>query len=118
MRARVASGNREGTYVNLWLILAVVWQKPVQYCRAIVLQLKINAFKRRRPWVSAAKLKKQPLWTRVLCHQRAPMEEMYALDLEAFKTSQLLSFSLTELVLSDLLYFDFHIDFPTEVKLN
>ena len=46
------------------------------------------------------------------------MEEMYALDLEAFKTSQLLSFSLTELVLSDLLYFDFHIDFPTEVKLN
>lgn len=46
------------------------------------------------------------------------MEDMHALDIEAFKTSQLLSFSLTELVLSDLLYFGFHIDFPTEVKLN
>lgn len=118
MRARVSSAKREGAYVNLCLILAAVWQKPAQYCRAIVLQLKINAFKRRRAWVSAAKLKRQPLWTRVLSHQRAPIEEMHALDIKEFKTSQLLSFSLTELVLSDLLYFGFHIDFPTEVKLN
>ena len=34
--------KREGTYVYLWLIHADVWQKPTQYCKAIVLQLKIN----------------------------------------------------------------------------
>ena len=60
----------------------------------------------------------EPLRTRVLSHQRAPIEEMHASDIKAFETSRLLSFSLTELVLSDLLYFGFHIDFPTEVKLN
>ena len=31
--------KREGTYVYLWLI--EVWQKPNQYCKAIILQLKI-----------------------------------------------------------------------------
>ena len=35
-------GGREGTYVYLWLIHADVWQKPTQYCKAIILQLKIN----------------------------------------------------------------------------
>ena len=34
--------KREGTYVYLWLIHADVWQKPTQYCKAIILQLKIN----------------------------------------------------------------------------
>ena len=29
-------------YVYLWLIHVDVWQKPTQYCKAIVLQLKIN----------------------------------------------------------------------------
>ena len=33
--------KREGTYVYLWLI-HVVWQTPVQYCKVIILQLKIN----------------------------------------------------------------------------
>ena len=32
----------EGTWVNLWLIHVDVWQKPTQYCKAIILQLKIN----------------------------------------------------------------------------
>ena len=32
--------QREGTYVYLWLIHADVWQKPTQYCKAILLQLK------------------------------------------------------------------------------
>ena len=32
----------EGTWVNLWLIHVDVWQKPMQYCKAIILQLKIN----------------------------------------------------------------------------
>ena len=32
-----------GTHVNPWLIHANVWQKPLQYCRVISLQLiKIN----------------------------------------------------------------------------
>ena len=30
------------TYVYLWLIHVDVWQKPTQYCKAIILQLKIN----------------------------------------------------------------------------
>ena len=30
----------EGTYVYLWLIHVVVWQKPTQYCKTIALQLK------------------------------------------------------------------------------
>jgi hypothetical protein len=34
------SFKREGTYVHLWLILVDVWQKPAQYCKAIILQLK------------------------------------------------------------------------------
>ena len=32
------------TYVHLWLIHADVFQKPIQYCKAIMLQLKINNF--------------------------------------------------------------------------
>ena len=34
--------RRDGTYVYLWLIHADVWQKLTQYCKAIILQLKIN----------------------------------------------------------------------------
>ena len=34
--------KREVTYVYLWLIHNVAWQKPIQHCRAIVLKLKIN----------------------------------------------------------------------------
>ena len=36
--------KREGPRVCLWLIHADVRQKPTQYCKAIVLQLKINKF--------------------------------------------------------------------------
>ena len=32
----------EGPYVYLWPIHVDVWQKPTQYCKAIILQLKIN----------------------------------------------------------------------------
>ena len=31
--------RREETYVYLWLIHVHVWQKPTQYCKAIILQL-------------------------------------------------------------------------------
>ena len=34
--------KREGTYVCLWLIHVVVGQKPTQYCKAIILHLKIS----------------------------------------------------------------------------
>ena len=32
--------QKGGIYVYLWLIHVVVWQKPAQYCKAIILQLK------------------------------------------------------------------------------
>ena len=33
---------REGTYVYLCLIQVDVWQKPTQFCKAIILQLQIK----------------------------------------------------------------------------
>ena len=36
--------KREGTYEYLRLIHVDVWQKSTQYCKAIVLQLKINKY--------------------------------------------------------------------------
>ena len=36
--------KREGIYAYLWLIHSVVWQKPTQYCKLIILQLKIKKF--------------------------------------------------------------------------
>ena len=39
--------KEEGTYVYLWLIHVDIWQKPTQYCKAIILQLKINKLKKR-----------------------------------------------------------------------
>ena len=32
--------KRMGIYVYLWLINVVIWQKPTQQCKAIILQLK------------------------------------------------------------------------------
>ena len=56
--------QNEGTYVYLWLIHADVRQKPVQYCKAIVLQLKINKliFKERKARLKSSGLK-TTLWT-------------------------------------------------------
>ena len=31
-----------GTHVDQWLTHVDVWQKPTQYCKALILQLKIN----------------------------------------------------------------------------
>ena len=39
------SFQREGIYVYLWLIHLAIWQKSTQYCKATILQLKINIFK-------------------------------------------------------------------------
>ena len=40
--------KRKGTHVYLWLIHVDVWQKPTQYYEAIILQLKINTFLKKR----------------------------------------------------------------------
>ena len=52
--------KREGIEVNLWLIHVDVWQKPTQYCKAIILQLKINTFnyKESKEKINASKGKK------------------------------------------------------------
>ena len=42
------SFKREGTYVYLWLIHADVSEKPIHYCKAIILQLKISKFLKKR----------------------------------------------------------------------
>ena len=34
--------KREGTYIYLWLIHVDIWQKPTQYYKAVILQLKIT----------------------------------------------------------------------------
>ena len=48
-----AGGGREvqekGTYVNLQLTYVDVWQKPTQYCKAIIPQLKRNRLNEREP---------------------------------------------------------------------
>ena len=44
--------KREGTYVYLWLIHIVVWQKPT-HCIAFILQLKKK--KRRRSWMNTVR---------------------------------------------------------------
>ena len=42
-RGRREEGSGWGTHVNPWLIRVNVWQKPLQYCKVISLQLiKIN----------------------------------------------------------------------------
>ena len=42
-RGRQERGSGWGTHVNPWLIHVNVWQKPLQYCKVISLQLiKIN----------------------------------------------------------------------------
>ena len=42
-RGRRERGSGRGTHVDPWLILVNVWQKPLQYCKVLSLQLiKIN----------------------------------------------------------------------------
>ena len=49
MGREVGRGFRMGTHVNTWLIHLNVWQKPLQYCKVISLQLiKINGEKNKK----------------------------------------------------------------------
>ena len=41
-------GGSEGTCVYLWLIHVDLWQRPTQYCKAIILQLKVNRLKKKK----------------------------------------------------------------------
>ena len=34
--------KRDEIYINLWLIHVDMWQKPTEYCNAVILQLKIH----------------------------------------------------------------------------
>ena len=36
--------KREETYLYLWLIHVDAWQKPIQYCKAIIFHFKTNSF--------------------------------------------------------------------------
>ena len=47
---RWEGGSGWGTRVNPWLIRVSVWQKPLQYCKVISLQLikKIGNFKKKK----------------------------------------------------------------------
>ena len=48
MGRRQEGGSGWGTHVNPWLIHVNVWQKPLQYCKVISLQLiKINGKKKK-----------------------------------------------------------------------
>ena len=48
-RGRWEGGSGWGTHVNPWLIHVNVWQKPLQYCKVISLQLiKINGKKKKK----------------------------------------------------------------------
>ena len=38
--------KREGTHVYLWLIHIDVWEKPSQYCKVSIFQIKIKNFKK------------------------------------------------------------------------
>ena len=56
-RDGMGRGDQDGEHVNPWLIHVNVWQKPLQYCKVISLQLiKINEKKK-----SLSK-KKKDLW--------------------------------------------------------
>ena len=50
-RGRWERGSGWGTHVNPWLIHVDVWQKPLQYCKVISLQL-IKKKKRTLEWVA------------------------------------------------------------------
>ena len=55
MGGRWEGGSGWGTHVNPWLIHVNVWQKPLQYCKVISLQLiKINEKKKKRilEWIA------------------------------------------------------------------
>ena len=43
----VGGSKRRGIYIYLWLFHVVVWEKPTQHYKAIILQLKVKKKKKR-----------------------------------------------------------------------
>ena len=68
-RGRWEEGSRWGTHVNPWLIHVTVWQKPLQYCKVVSLQLiKINGKKNTcTPIFTAALFKIARTWKQPKC---------------------------------------------------
>ena len=61
MKREVGGGSGLGTHVNPWLIHVNVWQKPLQYCKVISLQLiKING--KKCSWQYAYKITEVDDW--------------------------------------------------------
>ena len=61
-------GSGWGTHVNPWLIHVNVWQKPLQYCKIISLQLiKINGKKKKKKTLEVATfiLSSRKTWTKL-----------------------------------------------------
>ena len=67
--------KRERTHVYLWLIRVDVWQNPTQYCKAIILQLKIK----KRIKVKKKKEKKSyfKILSILLCYTVDPVDYLF-----------------------------------------
>ena len=75
-RGRREGGSGWGTHVNPWLIHVSVWQKPLQYCKVISLQLIIIKGEKRVQMIKKNKCQYKKnlsvyhlwiLWVDVLC---------------------------------------------------
>ena len=44
----VGGSKRRGIYIYLWLFHVVVWEKPTQHYKAIILQLKVKKKKKKK----------------------------------------------------------------------
>ena len=57
--------KREGTYVYLWLIHVDIWQKPTQFCKAIILLLKINTLRKNTDFYKSLKKMKHKVFKNI-----------------------------------------------------
>ena len=74
-RGRWEGGSGWGTHINPWLIHVNVWQKTLQYCKVISLQLrKINEKKKSQTGSYAlfkkTKKKTKVIWESTVCIKR------------------------------------------------
>ena len=59
--------KREGTYVYLWLIHIVVWQKTTQHCKGTILQFKKKGKSQKKKRKKQTQLKQPARACRELC---------------------------------------------------
>ena len=68
-RGRWEGGSGWGLHVNPWLIHVNIWQKPLQYCKVISLQLiKINKKKMKVKRIKRIEIKKKKLCGLLMWH--------------------------------------------------